>query len=104
MLRSQLGTGGTDEPANGFTLVAAEIVHDHDVSRTQRRDQNLLDIGLKALAVDRPVNKPRGVDPVMAQRSQKCRRLPVTVRNLGFEPHAERRPSSQRRHVGLGPG
>jgi winged helix-turn helix protein len=28
----------------------------------------------------------------------------VTVRDLGFKPHAERCPSSQRRHVGLGPG
>jgi len=100
----QLGAGRADEPTNGFTLVATEIVHDHDVSRTKRRDQNLFDIGLKALAVDRAVNQPRRVDPVMAQRSQKCRRLPVTVRDLGFKPHAERCPSSQRRHVGLGPG
>ena len=100
----QLGAGCTDEPTNGFALVAAEIVHDDDVVGAKRRDEDFLDIGLKALAVDRPVKKPRGIDPVMAQRSQKCRRLPVTVRNFGFEPDAERRPSSQRRHVGLGPG
>ena len=28
----------------------------------------------------------------------------VAVRNLGFEPYAERRSSPERRHVGPGPG
>ena len=82
---------------------AARIVHDDDVAGAQRGSEDLLDIGLKALAVDRAFKKPRGVDPVVAQRSQERRRLPVAVRDLGRKPHAERRPSPQRRHVGLGP-
>ena len=80
----QLVAGRADEPADGFALVAAKVVHDHDVSGTKRRDENLFDVGLEALAVDRAVNKPWGIDPIMAQRSQKCCRLPVTVRDLGF--------------------
>jgi hypothetical protein len=57
----QLCAGCTDEPADGFTLVATEIIHDHDVTGTQRRDENLFDIGLKPFAVDRAVDKPWGI-------------------------------------------
>jgi hypothetical protein len=32
--------------------VTAEIVHDHGVAGTKRGDENLLDIGPEALAVD----------------------------------------------------
>jgi len=82
---------------------ASTHVHDDDVAGPKRGDKNLLDIGSKTLAVDRTVKQPWGFDPVVAQRGQEGRRLPVTVRNLGLEPHAEWRPSSQRRHFGLGP-
>jgi hypothetical protein len=34
--------------------VAAEIIHDDNVARAQSGDQELLDIGAKADAVDRP--------------------------------------------------
>ena len=100
----QLGAGRADEPTNGFALVAAQIVHDNNIAGTQRRDEDLFDIDLKALAVDRTVEKPWGVDAVMAQRSQERCCVPVTVRDLGRKPHAERCPSAPRRHVGLGPG
>ena len=90
--------------AHGLALVAAEIVHDDDVAWAQRGDEDLLDIGSKALAVDRPLEKPWRVDPVMAQGGQEGRGLPAAVRDLGDERSAARRPSPQRRHVGLGPG
>ena len=92
--------GGTD----GVAPVAAEIVHDDDVSRAKGWDENLLDIGLKGFTIDRTIKKPWGVDPVMSQCGQEGRSLPVTVRDFGLEPHAERCPPPQRRHVGLGPG
>ena len=41
---------------------------------------------------------------VVAQRGQEGRGLPVAVRHFGLEPLPQRRPSAQRRHVGLGPG
>ena len=100
----QLGSDGADKPAYGFSLVAAEIVHDDDVSRAKGWDKNLLDIGLKGFTIDRTIKKPWGVDPVMSQCGQEGRSLPVTVRDFGLEPHAERCPPPQRRHVGLGPG
>ena len=100
----QLGASRADELANGFAFVAAKIVHDDDVAGAKRRDKDLFDILLKALAVDRTFKKPRSLDPVVAQRSQECRCVPVAVRDLGDKPGTHRRPSAQRRHVGFGPG
>jgi hypothetical protein len=102
--REELGAGRADELAHGFAPVTAEIVHDDDVAGAKRGHEDLLDIGSKALAVDWPLKQPRRLDPIVAQRGQECCGLPVTVRDLGREPAAARRPSSQRRHVGLSPG
>jgi hypothetical protein len=67
-------------------------------------DEYRFDIVSKTLAVDGTVNKPRGLDPIVAQRGHERCGLPAAVRDLGHESAAARRPSSQRRHVGLGPG
>jgi hypothetical protein len=67
----QLCASGADVAANGFTLVTAEIVHDDDVAGTKPRDEDLLDIVLKALAVDWTIKKPWGVDPVVARRRRE---------------------------------
>ena len=61
----QLGAGGTDELTHGVAFVAAEIVHDDDVAGFQGGDENRLDIGSEALAVDRAIEKPGG---------RRCRR------------------------------
>ena len=84
--------------------MAAEIVHNDDVAGTECGDQDLFDIGSEGLAIDWGVKKPRSLDPIVAQCRQECCRFPVAVRNFGREPHAARRPTPQRRHVGFGPG
>ena len=100
----QLGAGGANSPAHGLALVAAEIVDDDDVARFEDWNENLLDIGQEAFAVNRPVDDTRGIDPVMAQGRQEGQRSPVALRNLGQELASTRRPTAQARHVGLGPG
>jgi hypothetical protein len=84
--------------------VTAEIVHDDDIALAQRRQQHALDVGSKALTVDRPFNEPRRLDPVEPERGHEGRGCPTAMRHLGDEAPAARRPSAQRRHVGLGPG
>lgn len=53
--------------AHGLSLVAAEIVEDHDVSLGEGGHENFLDIKGEELAVDRPVDDPGCVDPVAVQ-------------------------------------
>ncbi len=100
----QLCAGRADRPPNGDALVAAEIVDDDDVTRLQGRNEELLDIGKEAAAVDRAVDHARCVDPIDAQRSKEGQGLPMTVRHFGDQPLTARRAPIGARHVGLGPG
>lgn len=38
--------------------MVAEIVHDHDIAGTKGRQENLLDVGPEALAIDRSLDEP----------------------------------------------
>jgi hypothetical protein len=84
--------------------VGSQIVEDRDVARLKRRDVELFDIGVEALAVDGPVEQAGRVDAVVAQGGEESRGLPAAVRNLVDEAHSLRRPAAQVGHVGLRPG
>ena len=90
--------------SHGFAFVGAQIVEHDDVVGLEGRDQELLDIGEKALAVDRAVEHAGRLDAVVAQRGEEGRGLPVAVRDLGDERSSARRPAVEPGHVGLGPG
>lgn len=51
--------------------MAAEIVHDHDVTRGECGRQDLIDIGEEAGAIDRTVEQAGSVDAVVPQRRQE---------------------------------
>ena len=93
-----------DQAAHRLALVAAEIVHDDDVARTEGGHQELLDIGAKAGAVDRPVNDAGSGDAVVAQCRQKSQRAPAALRHLGDQPRAAAAAPVPAGHVGFGPG
>ena len=99
----QFGAGISDRPANGFSLVASKIIHHDEVAGGKRWNEDLLHIGFETFAIDRAVEDPWGVDAVMAKGGQECHGFPVAMWNLGPKPCSARRPSSKRRHVGLGP-
>ena len=73
--------------------MAAEIVHDDDIAGSKRGDQDLFDIGSEGLAIDWGVEKPRRLDPVVAQCRQERSSLPVTMRDLADQTLAARRPA-----------
>ena len=75
----------------------------NDVSGPERGEEGRLDIGKETRAVDRAVEEPWSVDAVMAKGGQERHGFPGALRHLGGEPLAARRPSPERRHVGLGP-
>ena len=66
-------------------------------------DENLLDIGGEALAIDGAVDHERRVEPIAAQGSDKGHRFPVAMRGLGHQPTAFWTPAAQRRHIRLDP-
>jgi hypothetical protein len=74
------------------------------MSGLERWDQKLLDIGAKALAVDRTVEQAGRLDAVVAQRGEEGRGLPFALRDLVDEALAARGPAVEPYHVGLGPG
>jgi hypothetical protein len=84
--------------------VRAEIVEDHDVSRLEGWDKELLDIGAEPFAVDGTVEQAGRINAVVAQSGEEGRGLPAAVRDLVDEPLALRRPAMEARHIGFGPG
>lgn len=93
-----------DRGAHGLALVAAEVVHDDDVARCQRRYEELGDVGCEALAIDRAVEHTGRVDPVVAEGGKERQRPPFAERGVRDERLAARCPAPDRRHVRLGPG
>ena len=94
---------GADSFVDRRALVGAEIVHDDDVATLQGRRKNLLDIGQKAFAVDRPIEYEGRRDFVTSQGGEECHRFPMTLRRLGDEHLAASVPAMCARHIGLRP-
>ena len=86
-----------------FPLWEPRFVEDHSVARLEGRDEELLDIGAEAFAVDRAVEQAGRVDAVVAQGGEERRGLPLALRDLVDEALSLRRPAAKPGHVGLGP-
>ena len=95
--------GASDGSADGLALVAAQIVHDHDVAGRERWHEELLDIGGEAFAVDRTIDHQWSIDPIMPQGCKEGQGAPMAVRDFGDQPVTSLRPAAQACHVGLGP-
>ncbi len=99
-----MGAGGSDCLANGLTLVATEVVHDDNVAGFERGHEALLDPCGEAEAVDRSVEDAWRIDPVVPERCEEGQRAPMAERRAGDQLFPAWRPTSDRRHVRLGPG
>lgn len=100
----QMRTRLADRGAHGPALVAAEVVDNEDISRRERRGQDLLDIGGECLAVDRTVEDAWRVDPVGAQGGDEGECPPMPMRGAAGQTLTTRPPAPERGHVGLHPG
>src|SRR5271165_1486787 len=65
------GADAADRRSDGFSFVRAEVVEDHDVARLEGWDQELLDVSLEALSVDRAVEQAWRVDAVVAESGEE---------------------------------
>lgn len=93
-----------DRGADGLAFVGAGIVEDDKSPLFKRRDGNLFDREQERLAVDRTIDDPWRIDPVVAQGSKEGHCRPVPIRDLGLEPFSAQTPAAQWRDVRLGPG
>ena len=84
--------------------MAAEIVHDHDIARSEGGQKELLDIEGKGLTVDRAVYDARGIDAIVSQGCQERHGFPVAEGGFCAQSLTARAPSSQGCHVRFGPG
>ena len=100
----QPGTSGPDRGANGWFLVAGEIVHDDDVSGHECWAELFFDPCGEAGGVDRLIEHEGRIDPIAAEGGDEGHRFPVAVGHLGMEPLSDWSPAPQGCHVGLGPG
>ena len=89
---------------HGGPLVAAQIVHDDDIARGERRQQTLFDRGQEARPVQRAIEDAGSSKPVVAQRRHEGQRLPVAVGPGRSQPLAPGAAAMATGHVGLGPG
>lgn len=89
---------------NSGDLVAAEIVHDHDVTRSQGGREMLFDPAAKEFAVDRTVNDQRRGQSRDSQGGQKGGGLPVSMRDVTDQARSFQGPSARANHVRLHPG
>ncbi|MBP2444212.1 hypothetical protein JOH51_001651 [Rhizobium leguminosarum] len=70
----------------------------------QGPNEFLLDIGQKGIGIDRPVEDPWCIEPVISEGCDKRHRSPMTVRDMGDQAFAPFAPATERRHIRLHPG
>lgn len=85
-------------------FVAAQIVHDDDVTAPQRRDELLGDIGLEALAIDRAVEDAGRGETIGTQRADEGQCAPMAVRSKASQSFALDTPAVKGSHIGFDPG
>ena len=95
--------GLADHVSNAFALVAVEIVHDDDVTRPERWQQDLFDIGFEAVAIDRATDGEGGCHAVKPQSSNKGYGFPMARRHLAQQGLALLEPAPEPGHVVLHP-
>jgi hypothetical protein len=77
----ELGALCGDRRRDAGDLVAAQVVEQDDVVRSQGRGQHLLDVSAEALAIDDTVEHARSSDPAAAQTGDQGRHFPMPVRH-----------------------
>ena len=100
----QARASGPDCVSDGGFFVAGQVVEDDDVTGRERGAELLFDPLGEAGAIDRLIEDEGRVDPVAAQGGDEGHRFPVAIGHFCVQPLSFGCPTSQRCHVGFGPG
>ena len=85
---AQGGAGGFDRVLDAVDVMRREVIGDHDVAGRERGDEDLGDVGEKAVAVHRAVDHPRRGQPGDAQTGDKGAGLPPRHGRVVADPVA----------------
>ena len=84
--KSDGGADGGDGGADRRVFVHGEVIEHHHVAGSQRRDQDLFDIGEEGRRVDRPIEHGRRAEPVEPPRGHHRVCLPMAAGRVIVEP------------------
>ena len=101
---SQRRAGGSDQPLDALDVMRGEVVGDDDVAWCERRDEDLLDVGEKTVAVHGAIDDARRGQPRDAQARDKRARLPARQRRMIADALAARTASISTYEIGRNAG
>lgn len=81
-------------------FVYDEVIEDDDIAGSERRRQDLFDVGEKADVIDRAIEHGWGADPLDRQRGNHRRGLPMTTRRVVVQPGAPRAATVAAQEIG----
>ena len=100
----QLGAGRPDRSPYGKGLMAAEIVHHHDVAWPQDWDQELHHPGEETLGIDGAIQDARRGDAITSQPGHEGECLALAVGHFGDQALTSGAAAMQAGHIRLRPG
>ena len=97
---SYKGAHGLDRSEHVRLFVHRQIVEHHYVPGSQRRHEDLVDIGEERRGIDRPVEHRGRAEPLKPQRGDHRVRLPMATRGVIMEPDAAGTPAITSQQIG----
>ena len=101
---SQRRAGGGDQPFDALDMMRGEVVSDDDVAWRERRDQDLLNVGEKTVAVHGAIDDAGRGQPRDAQARDKRARLPARQRRMIADAIAARAAAISAYEIGRDAG
>jgi hypothetical protein len=82
----ELCASAPDKVSDDLGLVAAQVVHDHNIALPQCWQQNVTHIDQEAFAIDGSVEQPSRCDATGSQCGKEGQSFPVPVRGKAKQP------------------
>ena len=80
------------------------LVHDDDIAEPEGRHERLGEVGKEAFTIDQAVEDAQCGVAVVSQGCEEGHGSPMAIGRFGAQPLTLGTPTSQRGHVGFGPG
>src|SRR5581483_6845550 len=95
---------GFDRFANPRHFMGFEVIHNHNIARTEVRNKDLADVAAEDLAVGTTIHGHRRHEALHAHCADQCHGLTAIARFSGIRTLTARRPGIRARHVDVAAG